>query len=117
MPTGGSGSPHAVFSPDGQRLVTTSGGRQVYLWDTATGAALALWHQFDAAVHVAVFSPDSRRLVTLVGNTAHVWDVETRARIATLKGHESSLLTAAFGPPTASNWPPERRTARPCCGT
>ena len=47
----------------------------------------------------AAFSPDGKRVVTASDdNTARVWDAETGREIATLEGHDGSVLTAAFSP-------------------
>ena len=47
----------------------------------------------------AHFSPDGRRIVTTsLAGDAHLWDAETHAEIATLRGHEGALGLAAFSP-------------------
>jgi WD40 repeat protein/predicted Ser/Thr protein kinase len=72
------------FSPDGQRLVTTSGvtnlhssgGRvfKVFLWDVASGRQFLTLHAHDNVVYGAAFSPDGHRLVTAsADNTARIW--------------------------------------------
>src|SRR5262249_23030252 len=53
----------AIFSPDGQTLLTTSSTGTAILWDTATGAQ-SLVFSHGAAVVAACFFPDGKRVVT-----------------------------------------------------
>ena len=67
--------PNAMFSPDGTRLLTTSGDNTARLWDTAGKLLVTLRH--DEGVSSAVFSPDGTRLLTASGDkTAKLWDTQ-----------------------------------------
>jgi WD40 repeat protein len=72
----------AVFSPDGQRIVTTSryettsGVFTPKVWDTK-GNLLAGFKGHQSIVNSAEFSPDGQRIVTASDDgTAKVWRVD-----------------------------------------
>jgi len=89
----------AAFSPDGERVVTTSYDRTARLWDAKTGAALAVLQGHTGSVHSAAFSPDGERVVTASDdNTARLWDAKTGAALAVLEGHTGSVNSAGFSP-------------------
>ena len=44
----------------------------------------------------AAFSPDGRRIVGVGDKAAYIWDARTGARLATLRGHPSCVLSAEF---------------------
>src|SRR5206468_4200771 len=62
------------FSPDGQRVVTSSLDGYARLWDSRSGQLMGeLKH--DAPVHSAGFSPDGGFVVTASKDgTARIWD-------------------------------------------
>src|SRR5262249_34319690 len=50
-------------------------------------------------VNALAFSPDGTRLAGAgVGDEAHVYDVATGKKVATLKGHEGALFALAYSP-------------------
>ncbi|MBL1203571.1 MAG: hypothetical protein FWK04_32005 [Nostoc sp. GBBB01] len=98
----------AVFSPDGQRIVTTSSTDIIAkVWDTK-GNLLAELKGHQSQLNSAVFSPDRQRIVTASGDdTAKVWDAKGNL-LAELKGHQGGVNSAVFSPDgqrivTASN--------------
>ena len=83
----------AAISPDGTRVVTTSGGKPesptLRLWDATNGRALAKLRDYDERVNSAFFSPDGTRIVaTSDDTTARLWDAATGRAIVALAGHE-----------------------------
>lgn len=78
------GASSVAFSPDGQRLVTSPGGTDLYasftremrilFWDVASGRQLLAFPAHSNAIYAASFSPDGIRLLTASGDhTARVW--------------------------------------------
>jgi WD40 repeat protein len=64
----------ASFSPDGTRIVTTSGDHTARVWDAQTGAWLQTLTGHAGSVWSASFSPDGTRIVTASSDrTARVW--------------------------------------------
>jgi WD40 repeat protein len=73
----------AVFSPDGQRIVTASDDQTARVWNATSGQLLATLQGHTKAVWTAAFSPDGQRIVTASGDeTARVFRVVTLSEIA-----------------------------------
>lgn len=69
----------ATFSPDGRRLLVASGDgnqKKMQIWDTDSGAVLAVLKGSPAALDRSSFSPDGRRILTADGNHVRVWNME-----------------------------------------
>src|SRR6266496_109993 len=78
----------AVFSPDGESIVTASWDGTARLWDAATGAGIAVLEGHKDIVKHAGFGPDGRRIVTASDDgTARLWDARTGAAVSVLGGH------------------------------
>lgn len=98
----------ADFSPDGRRVVTTSGGlftpAQARAWDAVTGQPLAPPLRHDNPIASAAFSPDGERIVTASGagldlpGEAWVWSATTGQLIAPPLRHDGPVNAAAFSP-------------------
>jgi dipeptidyl aminopeptidase/acylaminoacyl peptidase len=89
----------AALSPDGSRIVTTSGDNTARIWDAKTGTVIALLRGHEGLVWSAAFSPDGSRIVTTSwDNTARIWDAATAKEIVVLRGHDNLVLSAAFSP-------------------
>jgi WD40 repeat protein len=102
------GPVHSVaVSPDGARVVTTS-GREAIVWDAGTARVLlGLVH--DQGVVAAEFDPTGRFVATRsgvvgdqyiadrIGDTAYVWDVESGTQLAAVK-HGAEVNSAVFSP-------------------
>jgi WD40 repeat protein len=68
----------AVFSPDGQRVVTTSEDFTSVVWDFRSGKPVASSMDHDKQVHQAVFSSNGKYLATVGADcVARVWDVNS----------------------------------------
>ncbi|MCZ7636665.1 MAG: hypothetical protein M5U12_11935 [Verrucomicrobia bacterium] len=88
----------AEFSPDGQRVLTESGGT-IRLWNPADGLLKAQWPAHAAEITVAHFSPDGRRVVTASKDgTARVWDAASGAPVTPPLRHRGGVHQAAFSP-------------------
>jgi WD40 repeat protein len=90
---------HAVFSPDGSRIVTASWDDTARVWDVATGTMNHELKGHKLIVNHAAFSPDGSLIVTASSDdTAWVWDVATGTMIHELKGHKDDVNYAVFSP-------------------
>lgn len=84
-----------AFSPDGTSFV--SSGETVQLWDASTGKNLFTLSN-KGGFSALAFSPDSKLLAGAKGSSIELWDVRLHQRIATLRGHNSSITSIAFSP-------------------
>jgi WD40 repeat protein len=89
----------AVFSPDGERIVTASLDNTARVWTLMGGSlsSITLRGHTDAVIK-AVFSPDGRRIVTASrDNTARVWTLaDGRWSSVVLEGHSAPVFSAVF---------------------
>jgi Tol biopolymer transport system component len=89
----------AAFSPDGQRIVTSSEDQTAKVWDSSSGKQRLTLKGHGSPVLSVAFSPDGQRLVTgSVDQTAKVWDSASGKERLTLKGHGGVVLLVAFSP-------------------
>lgn len=89
----------AVFSPDGQRILTASRDRTARVWSASSGQLLATLAGHTDVVWSAAFSGDGHHIVTgSWDNTARVWSATNWQPLATLKGHTGPVKSAAFSP-------------------
>jgi WD40 repeat protein len=89
----------AVFSPDGQRIVTASEDHTARVWNAANGKLLTALEGHTNKVWQAAFSPDGQRIVTASEDrTARVWNAFNGQLLAKLEGHTDDLNQAAFSP-------------------
>lgn len=87
----------AIFSPDGQRLVTASDDHTANLYDLQ-GRRLTSFTGHEAQVTSVTFSPNGRLLATASADgTAKLWNLSGR-ELTTLKGHDDSVLSVVFSP-------------------
>lgn len=90
----------AVFSPDGNKVVTASSDKTAIIWDTKTGQLLHILDKHTKDVVSAKFSTDGKRVVTASWDkTAKIWDVQTGEmlfNLDTVQGHNQNVLSAEF---------------------
>lgn len=89
----------AVFSPDGEMIVTLSADHTAKLWITRYGSELETLDPAAGPLASAEFSRDGSRLVLAAARDAWVYDLGPEGRpivLANLQGHSAPLLHAAF---------------------
>jgi WD40 repeat protein len=97
----GKGSPRhfAIYTPDGGRVLTGSGGARVEVWDAETGKLLDGQSRHNSAATCAVFLRDGR-LATASGMVALAlsgpWKAGPDARI--FEGHSAAITSMAASP-------------------
>ena len=98
---GHSHSVYAVaFSPDGKMLASGSSDNSVKFWDVSTGQAVATLEHI-GYVEALSFSPDGKMLatgLTSVSDNVNLWNVASRTKLASLKGHTDGVTSVAFSP-------------------
>lgn len=73
------------YSPDGQRIVTSSADRTARVWDAATGRSLLELRGHTAALNSAAFSPDGKLIVTTsLSDSTRIWDAASGRLLNTL---------------------------------
>ena len=108
---------HAVFSPDGQTVLTCSADKTARLWNIERGGFLRVFRGHGATVNTAVLSVDETRVLTAsYDETARLWDAASGALLQVFKGHTNSVTSAAISPDIGAPHP-GRRSARSGCGT
>ena len=87
----------AVYSADGQRIVTGSGDKTAKVWDAKTGQELLTLKGHDNLLWSAGYSPDGQRIVTASWDkTAKVWEANTGKELFTLTGHDGGVESVAY---------------------
>jgi len=98
VPIGHSNSiTEAVFSPDGNYILTGSKDQTAKLWDLQ-GREIQTFSGHLKDVSSVAFSPDGQRVLTgSYDQTAKLWDLQGR-EIQTFSGHSGEVISVAFSP-------------------
>ena len=87
-----------AYSPDGARFASLA-GRQVLLWNSATGQVLAEFMGSGTLQGSLAFSPSGKTLVANGwGHTVREWDVDQASALQTLSGLRDRTERASFSP-------------------
>ncbi|GAC1593425.1 MAG: hypothetical protein NVS3B19_15600 [Ginsengibacter sp.] len=87
----------ALFSPNGQKIVTSSDDETVKIWDSKSGDLITNFH-IDG-VSYAVFSPDNQSIITCSKDgSSRVWNASTKQLMLELTGHSNHINNAEFSP-------------------
>src|SRR6188474_1837686 len=84
-------------------FVTGSWDGSVRIWNTKTGASIAILCCHEADVECLAVTPDGSRIISgSLDTTARIWDAETADQIAVLKGHADTVYDVALLPEEAT---------------
>ena len=78
------------FSPDGTQIAVGS-ATGVWLYDTHTGAELALFTDYVSEIGLVAFSPDGKTLATGEYDTILIWDVATGNLLKSIKRQRTRI--------------------------
>jgi len=107
-----------AYSPDGRRIASGSADGTLQLWDTGSGAMLAVFRGHSDSVTSITYSPDGRRIVSGSNDgSIRIWDAEIAPDAAVLRGEEGSITSIAYSPDgrriaIANSWSLRSYTAR-----
>jgi len=77
-----------AVTPDGQRVVSTSGDKTLKVWDINSGRELATLAGHSDSVQGVAVTPDGQRVVSAsLDHTLKVWDINSGRELTTLAGH------------------------------
>ena len=86
-----------AFSPDGDKMATTTSRGVLQLWDTSTGRSLAGPIETGEDAPVVAISPDGAVIATGgYSHKIHLWDNQLAALTSPLVGHENLITALAF---------------------
>ena len=86
-----------AFSPDGDKMATTTSRGVLQLWETSTGRSLAGPIETGEDAPVVAISPDGAVIATGgYSHNIHLWDNQLVALASPLVGHENLITALAF---------------------
>jgi WD40 repeat protein/serine/threonine protein kinase len=88
----------AMFSPDGQQILTGGADAKLQLWSAADGSPVAVW-QAGAPIQAVAMSADGKQILAgLASGQAVVFDAVTKAPLVQYAGHTDAVSAVAFSP-------------------
>ncbi len=89
----------AVFSPDGQFILTASQDTTAKIWDSQTGQCLLTLEGHSERIDNAQFSPDGKQVLTASwDNSIKIWDALSGQCLQTIEDKEFGIYYAAYSP-------------------
>ena len=86
------------FSPDDRMLATTA-GNEINLFDSHSGTLIRTLAKHEAAVNAVAFSSNGRLLASGSDDrTAIIWEIDSGKSKHVLKGHDQTVRAVAFSP-------------------
>jgi WD40 repeat protein/serine/threonine protein kinase len=92
----GNGVQAAVFSPNGQAILTAGGNSVAQLWEVGTWRPLGPRLDVSASYQAAAFHPDGRSVVLASDSQARRWEVETWKPLTPPLLHHDNVTVVAI---------------------
>jgi WD40 repeat protein len=86
------------FTADSKAVLIGTDGRDIGLWDAASGDKVAVFVSDDANVLALACSPDGRYAATADNGKLHLWDMKTCKESRILAKTDSAVYALAFSP-------------------
>ncbi len=88
-----------AFSPDRQLIVSSSGDKDLQVWEAGSEQTLHTLAGHTKWVTTCAFSPDSHFIISGSSDcTLRLWEASTGRLRRTLQGHQGEINTCAFSP-------------------
>ncbi len=88
-----------AWSPNGDRLASSSVDQTITIWDVSNSQALTTLQGHTASVLSVAWSPDGSQLASgSLDQKVMVWDVASGQALTTLQGHTASVWSVAWSP-------------------
>ena len=88
-----------AWSPDSNRIASSSYDQTVQIWDATTGHTLLTCLGHSAPVRVIVWSPDGTRLASASDDkTIVIWEAATGRKLLVYRGHSELVYTLLWSP-------------------
>jgi WD40 repeat protein len=89
----------AVFSPDGERILSGGRDRTARVWSVGTGKEVCQFKGHSAQVRAVAVSADGSRVLSGCDDgTVRLWDAKTGQELRSLEGHRGPVHALAFSP-------------------
>lgn len=90
---------YAVYSPDGNSIVTASMNNKAEVWDAVNGTLKYQLEGHTASLLTANYNSDGKKIITTSNDgTARIWDTSGSSQPVILKGHTSIVSRAKYTP-------------------
>jgi len=87
----------AVYSPDGERILSASGDNTIKEWDPITGECLKAFNGHSLGVNSIIYNANGKRILSASSDkTIKEWDVNTQECLQTFVGHEDYVNSAIY---------------------
>lgn len=107
LKTNGSGTQiYLAYSPDGKKIISSTGGKSIKIWDAEKGECVKTLEASSGSVSCLAYSPNGKYIVSgsnnpyskTPDNSIRIWDAESGKCIKTLEGHTKGVRSIAFSP-------------------
>jgi len=89
----------AVYSPDGEKILSASYDHSIKEWDARTGECVKTLTGHSDIVTKAQYSPDGEKILSASSDkTIKEWDAGTGECVKTLAGHNNWISSAVYSP-------------------